>query len=439
MDRSDVFISYRRKNLEFAQKLETAFKNEGFEVWIDSEDIAPASPEYMVDIKKGIEGADVVIPIFSPDYFESDICKEELQYAADNHKRIIPIVYKEGFDSSLMPDSVGKVNWVYFCPHLKDENDFDTAFPKLMKGILLNHDYARMHTQYLIRTNEWLEHERNESYLLDGDEISKAETWLATEVKTDPYPYPEQTQYIATSRQVENKRLEKEQALERTAARRQRNFILLFFGGLFIALIWMLNSSVQMSSISQNALQEYIETSLTMGRDYFIDPQMMQAVIDSNGEDSTSFEAHQSDLTALRILYPNIAAYTIDTQGNLLEIGRNPETGEAPPIYIPLDSIDVWDIGITSAEFYHNNDDGRWIVGRADIVDVEGNEVGKLVMEYLDPRAEIENNFLIALGFLLIFTVVSMMIYFILAVWHRIQGWFKKSDAEPDDSSDGSR
>lgn len=440
MDRSDVFISYRRKNITFAKKLDAALKNEKFEVWIDSEDIAPASPKYMVDIKKGIEGADVVIPIFSPEYFESDICKEELQYAVDNNKQVIPIVHAEGFDVSAMPASVRDINWVYFCPHSGEENDFDLAFPKLLKGIRLNHDYARLHTQYLIRAKNWNENERHDSYLLIGEEIAKAQIWLATEVQIEPYPSNLHTQYIVTSHQVEGKRLEKERELERKAAHRQRNFTLLLFGGLIIAFFWMNSNLQQAKEISQKALEEYLGTSLKTTVLYIIDIENMSDLIETKEEDgqynAINFENHLLDLEFILEIYPSINSYSINSEREII--------GQYQDISQSISSIENLNPGNASEPVYwhqQGTSSVRWIVAWLDIVDEEGNYLGTLMMEYRDPRSEIEYNLSVGLGFIAIVIIIAMGFYLllfvwhkiVLAIWHKIRAWFKpKADANPE-------
>lgn len=437
MDRSDIFISYRRKNIIFAEKLDIAFKNEGYEVWIDSEDIAPASPEYMTDIEKGIEGADIVVPIFSPDYFESDICKKELQYAVDNNKRIIPIIYEKGFDSSSMPASVRDINWVYFCPHMDKENDFDSAFPKLLQGIRLNHDYARLHTQYLIRAKNWDENERNESYLLIGEEIGKAQVWLATQIQIAPYPSNLQTQYIVTSRQVEDKRLEKERELERKAAHRQRNFILLLFGGLIIAFFWMNSNLGQARGVSQKALEEYLGTSLRASVLYIIDRETMSDLIVTKEEDgqynAINLEYHLSDLSFISEIYPSINSYSINSEGEII--------GQYQDISQVIASIENLNLGnAPEPVFWHQQGTSseRWIVAWLDIADEEGNYLATLVMEYRDPRSEIEFNLSVGLGFIAIITMITMGFYLllfvwhkiVLVIWHKIRSWFSKPKLE---------
>lgn len=199
MNRSDVFISYRRVNKEFARTLNDALKAEGLEVWVDWEDIAPGVPDFTEEIEEGIQGADAMIPILSPAYLESPYCMGELQMAIDMHKRIVPLVF-EKFDVDQLQPEVQAINWVYFTPHVGEENTFEEAFPVLMEALRADFEHLNAHTRYFLRATEWDEGNRNNSFLLYGREIDEAEAWLATAGNKNPSPLNLHTEYIFASR-----------------------------------------------------------------------------------------------------------------------------------------------------------------------------------------------------------------------------------------------
>ena len=92
-DFSDVFVSYRRKDVEFTKQLVTALQDTGKEVWVDWEDIPPGSEGFTDDIRRGLEGADAFICVLTPDYLDSTYCVDlELGTAVALNKKIIPIV-----------------------------------------------------------------------------------------------------------------------------------------------------------------------------------------------------------------------------------------------------------------------------------------------------------------------------------------------------------
>lgn len=199
MNKSDVFLSYRRVDKVFTQKLDQALKGEGLEVWVDWEDIPPGSTDFTQDIKDGIEGADVFIAVLSPSYLESPYCMGELAMAIELHKRIVPIVWQK-FDVSQVPPEVSHINWVYFTPHVGDENEFDDAFPVLMEAILSDQEYLANHTRLFLRAKEWEEGEQKPEFLLSGAEIDDAERWLAQGGDKDPPPTQVHSEYIFASR-----------------------------------------------------------------------------------------------------------------------------------------------------------------------------------------------------------------------------------------------
>src|SRR5689334_23360117 len=90
---SDVFISYSRKNSDFARRLIDKLILRGKDAWVDWEGIPLTSPNWWLEIKAGIEAADSFVFIMSPDSMASVVCNMELDYAIELHKRIVPVVY----------------------------------------------------------------------------------------------------------------------------------------------------------------------------------------------------------------------------------------------------------------------------------------------------------------------------------------------------------
>ena len=92
------FISYSRKDQDFAQALKTALENEQFSVWLDLKNIAPGQ-YYASEISEGIEDCDVFLVLTSKHSFGSKAeqisgSKEvelELEFAKQRGKTIIPI------------------------------------------------------------------------------------------------------------------------------------------------------------------------------------------------------------------------------------------------------------------------------------------------------------------------------------------------------------
>jgi WD40 repeat protein len=201
-DFSDVFVSYRRKDVEFTKQLVAALQKEGKECWIDWEDIPPGSEGFTDDIKRGLEGADAFIAILSPDYLDSTYCVDmELGTAIKLNKKIIPIVLKK-FDDKPIPHGIGHINWIYFTPHAGHDNTFAESFPKVLDALNLDLAHARAHKNFALRALDWDTHKRHTSRLLKGQELDNAETWLANAAGKEPEPTDLHRDYILTGRKV---------------------------------------------------------------------------------------------------------------------------------------------------------------------------------------------------------------------------------------------
>src|SRR5262245_40855095 len=199
MDRSDIFISYRRADVEFTKQICKVLKDTGRELWVDWEDILPGVEGFTDEIQRGIEGADAFICILSPSYLESEYCLLELREALRLKKRVVPVVLKK-FEPQPPPDGIGHINWVYFTPHAGQENTFEQSMPKVIEALEADYAYVREHTRWLLRAIDWDKGERNKSYLLKDTEIEKAERWQVTAIAKRPSPTELQGEYILTSR-----------------------------------------------------------------------------------------------------------------------------------------------------------------------------------------------------------------------------------------------
>ena len=195
---SDVFISYRRKDKEFVQKLDAALRGAERDIWIDWEDIPPGSLDFQEDIQKGIDQADAFLLVLSPDYLQSEYCLMELDYAHRHNKRLVPILYKPVQDANV-PSSVSHINWVNF----SNPNNFNEAFQQLITAMDTDHTHVRIHTRLLVRAKEWENGNHEKSLLLNGNTLKRARQWLEASATRDPQPAELHHHYIKQSREAE--------------------------------------------------------------------------------------------------------------------------------------------------------------------------------------------------------------------------------------------
>jgi WD40 repeat protein len=216
--RSDVFISYSRKDRDFVKRLEAELQNRGREAWVDWEGIRPAE-EFMQAIFPAIEGTDTFIFVLSPDSVTSEICGKELAHAVSHNKRMIPIMARDT-EAKAVPEPLAKLNWVF----ARDADSFEAAADFLISALDTDLGWVRAHTRLLTRAIEWEGKAGSTSFVLRGEDLRAAEQWLAQAgTEKERQPTALQTEYIIASRKA--------------AARRQRITLGAVTFGLVVALV----------------------------------------------------------------------------------------------------------------------------------------------------------------------------------------------------------
>ena len=199
--RSDVFISYSRKDREFVLRLEEALESRGRETWVDWQGIRPAE-EFLQAIFPAIEGTDTFVFVLSPDSVTSEICGKELAHAVSHNKRMIPIIARE-VDAKAVPEPLAKLNWVF----ARDADSFEAATDFLISALDTDLGWVRAHTRLLTRAIEWEAKAKSNSFVLRGEDLRAAEQWLAQAgTEKERQPTALQTEYIIASRKASSKR-----------------------------------------------------------------------------------------------------------------------------------------------------------------------------------------------------------------------------------------
>jgi WD40 repeat protein len=193
---ADAFISYSRRDKEFVQRLQEALTEHQRETWLETKDIPPTA-EWLQEIYAAIEKSDAFVFVISPDSTMSEICQLELAHAIKHHKRLIPILRREG-DQGQAPESLSRLNWLSF----REENDFEGSFQTFLTALTTDLDHVRAHTRLLTRAREWEGKGQDRSLLLRGRELKEAEAWLANSGDKDPRPTDLMQQFLLASRQA---------------------------------------------------------------------------------------------------------------------------------------------------------------------------------------------------------------------------------------------
>jgi WD40 repeat protein len=169
-------------------------------VWVDLRDIPP-SADWRDEIHQAIISSDAFVCVISPDYVDSPICQEELEFARANNKRLIPVIRRD-ISTNQAPLALAALNWIFF----RETDNQSAAFGKLLSALDTDLPYVRSGSRLLVRAKEWEGKGRNASFMLRGKDLSEAEQWLATSGGKQPAPSQEQTQFIFASRHASTRR-----------------------------------------------------------------------------------------------------------------------------------------------------------------------------------------------------------------------------------------
>jgi len=197
---NEIFISYSRQNKDFTQKLFKALETANRSVWADWDDI-PAASDWMEEIKEGIDQANAVLFVLSPEWIKSTECRKELDYASKVGKRLIPIV-SQTVDAKDVPAELAKINWVF----MREDDEFESAFQTLCAAMDTDLEWVKSHTRVQVRALEWDKHGRENSFVLRGSDLANAEQFMSQATGKSPELTALQREYVLASRKDATRR-----------------------------------------------------------------------------------------------------------------------------------------------------------------------------------------------------------------------------------------
>lgn len=218
-----VFISYSRADLDFADQLDAALDLTGFDSTMDRQGIQ-GGEEWQSRLGNLIRDSDTIIFVLSPASAASKVCGWEVDEAARQGKRIIPVCCHPLEDQN-PPERLQKLNYIFFYPEPKSPGSgFGTGLAKLVTALNTDLDWLREHTRILQRASEWEAGGKPANRLLSGADITAAKTWAARRPKDAPEPTPLHLDFIRASEHEDEARLnsERQQLAEMAAAQTER-------------------------------------------------------------------------------------------------------------------------------------------------------------------------------------------------------------------------
>ncbi len=253
---TEVFVSYSRKDGDFARILNQSLQSAGKTTWFDQESISKGV-DFEKEIYKGIDGCNNFVFIISPDAIDSEYCEKEVEYAAMQNKRIITLLVRET-QPDTMPEALRVINWIDFT-----DGTYDNSFSDLVQAIELDQAHTSIHTLMQQRAIEWKEQNYIPDFLLNATACNNVEDWLSEaydddvediynyfddpdnepEVKPKKTPAPTniQIKYIKTSREE----LDAEMALEQKKQKRLKSLSILSLITATIAIVLFVFALIQ--------------------------------------------------------------------------------------------------------------------------------------------------------------------------------------------------
>lgn len=170
---ADIFVSYSRKDIAFAKLLNEALTENGFETWIDWQDIPP-SVDWLREVYTAIEEASAFVFILSATSLLSQVCRLEVEHAKKNNKRLIAIAVHD-VDQARVHPALSAINWIFS----RTSDAFESAIEDLVLAIRTDWEWVRYHTHLQIDALAWANHQQDPAYLYQGARLKKAEQWLS--------------------------------------------------------------------------------------------------------------------------------------------------------------------------------------------------------------------------------------------------------------------
>ncbi|HEY9671634.1 MAG TPA: TIR domain-containing protein [Waterburya sp.] len=194
---TQVFISYAEEDRATMEKIRNSLRRESITVWTNKTDIQTGEA-FEEAIKRGIEQADNMVYLLSPDSVTSHYCRQELSLALSLNKRIIPLLVRET-NSMQVPNVLRELHYIDLTDNVKEE-DYLLDESQLLRILRQDAAYYNEHKVLLTKALKWKRQQENPSILLRGYNLRSAQSWLKmAQRRTQHPPIPLQEEFIEES------------------------------------------------------------------------------------------------------------------------------------------------------------------------------------------------------------------------------------------------
>ena len=194
---TQVFISYADADRVVMEKIRNSLRRESITVWTNKTDIQTGEA-FEEAIKRGIEQADNVVYLRSPDSVTSSYCHKELDLALSLSKRIIPVLVRETDLEKELP-ALRSLHYIDLTDNVKEE-DYRLDESQLLRILHQDAAYYNEHKILLTKALKWKRQDCNPIILLRGYNLRSAEGWLkVAKGRTQHLPTPLMEEFINES------------------------------------------------------------------------------------------------------------------------------------------------------------------------------------------------------------------------------------------------
>ena len=193
-----AFISYSRRDRDFADQLVAVLEWQGFLPIIDRKGIYGAE-RWEERLGQLILETDIVVFVLSPDSAASDICAWEVEEAARRGKRIVPVLCRP-LEGAQPPQRLRDLNYIHFYTETDvPGSGFGTGLPQLVAALSVDIEWLREHTRLEGLAQRWEGGGRLADQLLRGSELSAYKAWRDRRPANTPELTALQRAFLAAS------------------------------------------------------------------------------------------------------------------------------------------------------------------------------------------------------------------------------------------------
>ena len=119
-----VFLSYSRQDVAFVTRLADDLNAQGVSPWLDQRDIS-FGKRWDNTIEQALQDCDIVLVVLSPEAVASENVRDELGYALDLGKHVMPILRRD----CAIPMRIRRLEYIDF------RLDYTAALPDLLAAL----------------------------------------------------------------------------------------------------------------------------------------------------------------------------------------------------------------------------------------------------------------------------------------------------------------